>query len=242
MSKAVERWHSDRIHQPLTLVRYGHFGRPVLLFPTAGGDAEEAERFLMLNALEPLIAAGRMKLYTVDSVAGRAWVRNASPRHCSWLQNAFTRAIYHEVVPAIRADCRSADIEIIVAGASLGAFNAVSAITRFPDAFCTAIGMSGTYDVEPWLHGQMNQDYYFASPMHFLPNLGESRQLHLLRQRSIILAFGQGRWESPQQSWRMAEVLGAKGVPNRVDPWGHEWDHDWPTWRRQLPEYLDALL
>ena len=42
-------------------------------------------------------------------------------------------------------------------------------------------------------------------------------------------------------SWRMAAVLGSKGVPNWVDPWGPEHDHDWPTWRQMLPIYLDDL-
>jgi esterase/lipase superfamily enzyme len=42
--KTVFSWHSDRIQHALTLVRWGHWGTPVILFPTAGGDAEEAER------------------------------------------------------------------------------------------------------------------------------------------------------------------------------------------------------
>ncbi|CAN5576088.1 hypothetical protein BH11MYX1_BH11MYX1_21840 [soil metagenome] len=37
--KAVERWHSDRVQRPVTLARWGTVGRPVLFFPTAGGDA-----------------------------------------------------------------------------------------------------------------------------------------------------------------------------------------------------------
>ena len=32
--------------------------------------------------------------------------------------------------------------------------------------------------------------------------------------------------------------LGAKGIPNRVDPWGEHYDHDWPTWREMPPLYL----
>ena len=40
----------------------------------------------------------------------------------------------------------------------------------------------------------------------------------------------------------MAGVLGSKGIPNRVDPWGPEYDHDWPTWRQMLPLYLDDLV
>ena len=31
------------------------------------------------------------------------------------------------------------------------------------------------------------------------------------------------------------------GIPNRVDNWGPDWDHDWPTWRAMLPQYLDEL-
>ena len=39
----------------------------------------------------------------------------------------------------------------------------------------------------------------------------------------------------------MAHVLGQKGVPNRVDDWGTQWDHDWPTWRNMLRTYMDEL-
>jgi esterase/lipase superfamily enzyme len=71
-----------------------------------------------------------------------------------------------------------------------------------------------------------------------LPYLGDGEQLALLRQRFIILATGEGRWEAPGESWQLAHVLGKKGIPNRVDPWGREWDHDWVTWRAMLPRYL----
>jgi esterase/lipase superfamily enzyme len=54
----------------------------------------------------------------------------------------------------------------------------------------------------------------------------------------VLLATGSGRWESPGESWRMAGVLGAKGIPNRVDDWGPAVDHDWPAWLAMLPQYL----
>jgi esterase/lipase superfamily enzyme len=66
-------------------------------------------------------------------------------------------------------------------------------------------------------------------------------QLDRLRARRVILASGEGRWEDVGESWRMADVLGSKGVPNRVDNWGPEFDHDWPTWHRMLPQYLREL-
>jgi esterase/lipase superfamily enzyme len=39
----------------------------------------------------------------------------------------------------------------------------------------------------------------------------------------------------------MADALGAKGIPNRMDDWGPQWAHQWPTWRSMLPQYLREL-
>jgi esterase/lipase superfamily enzyme len=241
--KQAAHWHSDRVGQQVRLVRWGHFGTPLLMFPTAGGDAEEIERFKLIEVLSPLIEAGRVKVYSCDSIAGRAWLVGDSADYCCWLQNQYDAMIYHEIVPAIRSDCRDPAIEIITAGASIGAFNAVASLCRHPDVFKLAIGMSGTYNLERFLKGPMTEDLYFSSPLHYLPKLAEdSEQLKRLRQRFALLVYTQGRWEDPNESWRLAEVLGSRGVSNRVDPWGTEWDHDWPSWRAMLPRYLEELL
>ena len=241
MQKAVERWYSPRVNMDMTLVRWGQYGTPVLLFPTAGGDAEEVERFHLIGVLSPLIEAGRIKVYSTDSVAGRVWFSGEhSPEYCAMFQNHFDDFIYSEVTPAIRADCRSNDIEIITAGASIGAFNAVATVCRHPDAYKMAIAMSGTFDLSKYLHGQMFSDFYFSSPLHYVPGLS-GPQLDMLRQRFILIPTGEGRWEDIGESWRLANVLGAKGIPNRVDSWGPEWDHDWITWREMLPHYLNEI-
>ena len=104
------------------------------MFPTAGGDAEEIERFHLIDALEPLIEAGKIKVYSCDSVAGRgaARARGHARSTSMWLQNQFHQYVRHEVVPAIRTDCKSPDIEIWAAGASIGAFHAVAVRVPLP--------------------------------------------------------------------------------------------------------------
>ena len=236
--KDVFRWYSPNVEQEVQLVRWGHMGTPVLLFPTAGGDAEEIERFHLIRVLQPLLDAGRIKIYSTDSVAGKAWFSGEhSAEYCSRLQNCFDTLIYDEITPAIRKDCQTADIEIITAGASIGAFNAVATVCRHPDAFKLAIAMSGTFDLSKYLEGSFNQDFYFSSPLHYLPRL-EGAQLELLRKRLILFPTGEGDYEDIGESWRIAGVLGAKGIPNRVDPWGTNYHHDWVTWREMLPKYL----
>ena len=240
--KVVEHWRSDRLEREVRLVRWGHFGTPILLFATAGGDAEEVERFGLIDALGGLLGAGRIKVYSMDSIAGKSWVQKDDPRHSIWLQSAFDATVYNEIVPAIRADCSSPFIEIGACGASIGAFNAVASLCRHPDAFRFAVGMSGTYDLSKWLYGHWSDDFYFSSPIHWLPEHPEDERLQLLRTRFVVLATGQGRWEDPGETWRMSHALGGRGVPNRVDLWSEGHDHDWPTWREMLPLYLDDLV
>ena len=236
--KDTSRWHSPHVEQEVQLVRWGHMGKPVLLFPTAGGDAEEVERFHLIGVLMPLIEAGRIKVYSTDSIAGKAWISEQhSAEYCSHLQNMFDALVYQEIVPAIRTDCQTADIEIIAAGASIGAFNAVASICRHPDVFSMAIAMSGTYDLTKKLQVRFIDNFYFCSPLHFLPGL-EGPVLEKLRQRMIVMPSGEGDYEDIGESWRMANILGSKGIPNRVDSWGPEYKHDWETWREMLPQYL----
>lgn len=240
--KTTSSWYSPRLEREVLSARWGSYGTPVLLFPTAGGDAEECERFLMIDALRPLIDAGRIKVYSCDSVAGEAWASGKhSAEYCSHVQNLFDEYIHRELVPAIHNDCNTSEIGIITAGASIGAFNALASICRHPDVFSKAVCLSGTYDISKWIEGDINSEFYFCSPIHFMPNLGDSEQLRRLRERFVLLATGEGQWEDPSESWRVADVLGAKGVPNRVDPWGTQYDHDWPTWREMLPKYLNDM-
>jgi esterase/lipase superfamily enzyme len=239
--KATERWFSDRMQRPMSMARWGHFGTPVLVFPTAGGDAEEIERHHLVGSCWDLVEAGRVKLYSCDSVAGRAIAtEEGTPAHRMWLLNQFHLAVANEVVPAIYADLGGERPRILTAGASIGAFNAVAMVCRHPELFEAALGMSGSYRLQTFLDGQFSDDLYFASPLDFLPGL-DGPQLDILRQRRVILASGEGAWENIGESWALADALGAKGVPNRVDSWGPDFEHDWPTWRRMLPQYLKEL-
>jgi esterase/lipase superfamily enzyme len=237
--KTVGKWRSERLQREVTMVRWGHFGQPVLVFPTAGGDAEEIERMHLVGACQGLIDAGKIKIYSVDSVAGAALLaREGSAQHQMWLQNQFHQYVRHEVVPAIRTDCKS-DTEVWAAGASIGAFHSVAVTCRWPDVFAKACAMSGTYDLRRFYDAKdFTDDFWVSSPVHFVPTL-EGRHLDVLKTRFILLASGEGRAEDIGESWRMANVLGAKGVPNLVDSWGHDWHHDWPTWRKMLPQFLE---
>jgi esterase/lipase superfamily enzyme len=240
--KTTARWYSERMGRESTLVRWGTYGQPVLIFPTAGGDAEEIERMHLVRVVRPLIDRGLIKVYSCDSVAGMGLVRaEGTPRYRMWLQNQFHQYVRHEVVPAIRQDCKDPNLEVWTGGASIGAFHAVAVTCRFPDVFSRAIGMSGTYDLRRFYKcdpHEFNDDFWASSPAHFMSILGGAH-LDMLKRRFILMPSGEGRAEDIGESFKMATALGKKGVPNRVDSWGREWPHDWDTWRKMLPQYLE---
>jgi esterase/lipase superfamily enzyme len=162
--KVIGRWKSERLEREVTLVKWGTIGQPLLLFPTAGGDAEEVERWQMLDVLAPLLDDGLLKVYSCDSVAGKALLaREGSAAHQMWLQNQFHHYVRHEVVPAIRADCKSPELPIWTAGASIGAFHAAAVLCRFPDVFTRALALSGTYDLRRFYDAREFTDHFWVS-------------------------------------------------------------------------------
>ena len=191
-------------------------GRPVLLFPTAGGDFEEVERHGLIAALAPLIDAGRIKVYSVDSVAGRHWIEK-QPLAASTARGYRTSSTPSSTTswcPLIRRDCASTDIEI-VAPAPRSAPSTPwrrSAATRTPSA--SAIGMSGTYDLSHYVRRPLERRLLLllaaALPARSWLRAGSSQTL---RRRFVVLASGSGRWENIDESWAMASVLGGKGDP-----------------------------
>jgi esterase/lipase superfamily enzyme len=89
----------------------------------------------------------------------------------------------------------------------------------------------------------MDDNVYFNSPIHYLPNLNDPWYLDQYRASEIIICCGQGAWEDDMlaDSREIKQVLDAKAVPNWVDIWGYDVNHDWPWWKKMLPYYLDHL-
>ena len=235
MQRQAWTWTTPRFKEPARLIRWGHFGTPVLVFPTAGGDCEEIERFHLTSALGELIDQGRIKAYSVDGLAVRAWLSAPSTERASThLQDAYDSFLYEDVLERVRLDCQNQRIEPILAGASRGAAVAIATLCRHPDSFRAAIGVSGLYD---WA-GDCSRGY---QPLACLTAIA-APQLEKLRQRIIVLGTGEGDYERPEDSRHLSQTLVAKGVPCRLNLWGPARTHTWSTWRDLFPRLLAESL
>ena len=84
--------------------------------------------------------------------------------------------------------------------------------------------------------GYYDQDVYFQTPSHFIPNLIDSHALDSLRRLEITLAVGD---TDPfcENTRQLSGSLWEKGVPNRLDLWKGE-AHCAREWRQMVPVYL----
>lgn len=242
MHRRTESWWSPRLEKPMPIAVYGHFGVPILLFPTALADFLEYERFGVVEALIAWIERGVCKLYTINSVNAESWLHPTLPPRERILRHlAYNRYVTEEVVPFIEADCRG-KVPIITAGASLGAFHAANLFFQRPDLFEGTIALSGVYNLQAYSNGYFDDDCYFNSPVHYLPNLSDTYWLPLLqRKRHIYLACGQGAYERPEATLELSAILTAKGIPHAAHIWGPEYPHDWQTWRAMMPYYVEQV-
>jgi esterase/lipase superfamily enzyme len=153
--------------------------------------------------------------------------------------NEFNQYVFDEVVPFIR-NATSNETFIYTCGASFGALHAMNLFCKRPDILNGAISMSGVYDLTEYTRGFYDEQVYYNSPIHYIPNLSDTFYLDKLRaSHHIHIYTGSGEYEEPDASRRFASVLYSKGIWCDLDVWGNDVKHDWPTWRNMLPYILD---
>ena len=232
---------SAAMGRKMHLWRFGHYGSPLIVFPSASGMAHEWESHGMIEALADLIDAGKLKLYCTESNVAEAWTRK--DRNPAWRierHKAFEQYIVRELVPFIRADCRSETIPIASTGTSMGAFYAANFTLKYPQAFGYALCLSGNYDATWLTDGFSNGDIYYNNPVAYLPNLNGDDLARVRRAAHLVLVCGQGKWEDGniQSTHMLADLLQAKKIPHERDLWGHDVTHAWSWWRRQARFHL----
>ena len=88
-----------------------------------------------------------------------------------------------------------------------------------------------------------DDNVYFNNPMWYMRELHDPGRIAFFRDHTQIhFVTGQGAYEVPAASERMSQVLWNKGIPNTLDKWGHDVNHDWPWWRQMLPHYLGNVV
>ncbi len=241
MNRELFSWYSPSLDKEMPIAVYGHYGFALLLVPTAAADYLEYERFQMMDVLAPYVDAGKVKVFSINSINNESWLnKQMLGEHKGIRHNQFNKYVFDEVVPFIRNNT-SWETPIIISGASFGALHSMNLFLKRPDLINGVIAMSGVYDLHYYTDGFNDDQVYFNSPINYLPNLTDDWYLSQIRRSNHIhILSGSGSYEDPDSARAMAGVLYNKGINYELDIWGADMTHDWPTWRAMLPYYIDS--
>ena len=237
MNREYHKWYAQTLGHDMELLVFGHAGVPVLVFPTSRGRFFEYEDRGMIGALWERIESGRAQLFCVDGVDGESWYnRSIHPADRVRRHMQYENYILSDVLPLIRQRNQQWP-QLGVTGCSFGGYHALNFALRHPDLVSGIVTMSGAFDIHQFLDGYYDENCYFNCPPDFIQNMNDAWYLDRYRQMKIVLAAGD--WDiCLGENRRMAEILGAKGIPHWLDVWAGGNKHDWPLWQRMAAKFF----
>ena len=230
----------------MQVLAFGNYGAPVVAFPSGGGQFYDFENNGMIDAIAHLIEAGKIKLYCPEGLDHESWLNDSIDPHWRAVRHhAYQDFVLSNLVPTIRFDCRTPDIKIGLTGCSLGAYHAANFALKFPGIFHYALCMSGRYDIEAACNSHSDsEEVYFNNPLAYVYNLHNGPLEHIRHNTHIVLVCGQGAWEEKclHETHRLADLFVEKSISHERDIWGHDVEHHWYWWRKQIVHHLGKAL
>ena len=245
MNIEYHKWWSPNLGHEMELKIYGHFGKPVLVFPAQGGRFFEFEDFGMIEACNHWIDSGCVKVFSIDSIDNQSWANlHIHPSDRAKRHQDYDAYVSNEVIPFIRHHCNNENIKVLSTGVSMGGYHSANFFFRHPDHFDMLIALSGLYRLDHFIGNYMDDNVYFNTPLAYLPNLDDAWYLDLFRNSKIVICAGQGAWEDEMisDSLELKRVLDVKKIPAWIDLWGTDVNHDWPWWRKMLPYFIEQII
>jgi len=243
------RWYSPELNRDMEMKVYGHAGRPVLFIPCQDGRFFDFENFKMADTWAPWIERGEVMVFSIDTMDLETWSnKTGDPRWRIERHEQWMRYIVNEVAPFIQQMVNERNgwdgiPGIISFGCSLGATHAANLFFRYPEIFTGTLALSGIYNASYGWDGYMDQDVYNNSPVDYLAGMSwDHPYIEKYRNNRGIICVGQGAWEMPETTRRVAEIVAEKNMGVWVDFWGHDVAHDWDWWYKQVPYFVPHLL
>jgi esterase/lipase superfamily enzyme len=228
-----------RVH----LWSFGVVGRPLIVFPSNAGVAHEWQKSGMIDALGPLLAQGRLKIYCPETNVSRSFSADGSVQERMAHHRAYEQFVLETLVPFIREDCRSPGVPMMATGCSVGALYASLFTLKHPETFNRALCLSGRYRLSRMFDGQSSQELYFNDPLAFLPNLEGAALARVQRQVHLVVVVGKGPHEHGciAETSELGEWLKRKQISHQLAFWGTDSAHSYAWWRKQAFHYLSQL-
>jgi esterase/lipase superfamily enzyme len=228
-------FYSHLMREHIDLVTYGHWGYPVLLFPTSLGDARQYHDKGLIDSVTERINNGELKIYSVATIDQQSFYSPDLPANAKIFNySLYQKFLAEELLPFIQKEYNVHRIGI--GGASLGAYHAVNFAFKNPNAINFLIAMSGFYSIGNFMNGYYDINVYSNSPSDYL----KDSESWIFNHMKIVL--GTSDWDiCRDENIKLSQLLEEKDIAHIYDE--KKWiTHDWPLWNIVFPEYLNTFL
>ncbi|PMD98859.1 esterase [Siphonobacter sp. BAB-5405] len=234
MNEQYIKYYSHSLHRDIELLVFGHWGYPVLVFPTSQHRYYEAKDVQLVESARSLIEAGKIKLYCVDTIDSDSWyARHLHPSDRVYQASLYDRFLNEELIPWMQHENHTPTVA--VSGCSFGGFHAANVAFRHPEKVSHLFTMGAAFDIRNFMDGYYDDNVYFNNPPDYLPH---SHDANLWRMQ-IILGTCISDFCRPSTE-HLSQILSTKQIPHWLDVRWHG-THDWPIWREMFPEYLARI-
>lgn len=236
MNKKNHSWKSPSLGKEMKVSVYGTSGTPVIIFPSEEGDRNEWEETGMIDSLQEQIREGYNQFFCVDSVADISLLnKESAPARRIRCQEHYEQYIIDELIPFIKKQNNNSFL--LAAGAFLGAYYSLLFALKNPGKINKVIGISGNYDIKPYLDGFYDESVYFNNPVDFLPNLSKHPLIEAIKTIDIrLLSYA----NDPQQelSRRISDTLWVKNIEHNFYVWDESVSDPWDLVDSMFIEHL----
>ncbi len=229
-----------------TVLAYGHYGRPVVAFPSENGEAHDWESRGMVEALAGVLEAGKVKLYCLPSFDRESWTRARPLARGARRAARPLRALGARAARAVRAGGLS----------HAGADRNRNVVRRLPrgELLPQARRRVPAGDLHERRLRRLRPGWWQREAM---PSTSTTRWTTSrisaatiwtgcarMRRCSSSAGRASGRTRPARSSRRSVSgrCSASTGIRHEVDLWGHDVPHDWPSWRRQIAHHLPRFL
>lgn len=228
-------YFSNILGHNIRVEKTGHWGYPILMFPTTMGSYLQNRDFGLNASVYHLVEQGKIKLYNVstidrDSIYGRHLPAQAKIHN----YDLYTQFLISEFVPFLQKENHTH--RIATAGCSFGGYHAANLAFRIPDLVSHVFALSAAFTIRSFMEGSQDDRIYFNCPDEYLLNAEAWKYHHM----QVVL--GTSDWDiCRENNIRMADVLRSKEIPCWYDE--KKWaQHDWPLWCMAFPEYVGTFF
>ncbi|MDR8391833.1 alpha/beta hydrolase-fold protein [Aliifodinibius sp. S!AR15-10] len=236
MEKEVKKWRSPSLGKNVELRIYGESGTPLLAIPTREKGADQWEKKGMVDSISFQLENGYNQLFCIESADNETFFNDdITPAQRIIRHIQYESFVIEEVVPLIQEN--SAIDFLIVCGVDTGGYHAINLGLKHPNSFGKAIGISGVYDILPFMDNYYDENIYYNNPVDYLPNLTNEKLLDKIRGVDFRLV---SYANDPRKdvAYRLDNIFKSKMLHHELDVWQMESDDEWDIWKQMFKIHI----